>query len=97
MEKVRYGEYQFHRKYWAGVSDEAKLLISRMLTVDVSRRITAADAMESEWIINFEEERKARKKKKSASAKAKKAKKQTAPAAPVVDRFASDTAPVSKW
>ena len=72
LEKIRYGEYTFHRKYWSEVSDDAKLLISRMLTVDVSRRITAAEALESDWILAYEEERRARK----AAAKKKKAKAQ---------------------
>ena len=102
MEKIRYGEYQFHRKYWSTVSDEAKWLISRMLTVDISRRITAAEALDSDWILNYEEEqeaRRTRKKKKNTSGKTKKSKKGSVSnvAAPVVDRFSSDTAPVSKW
>ena len=103
MEKIRYGEYTFHKKYWSQVSDEAKLLISRMLTVDISRRITAAEALDSDWIMNYEEDRKARKKKKSTTGKTKKSKKGgsgsggASTAAPVMDRFASDTAPVSKW
>merc|ERR1711970_703497 len=50
MERVRYGEYQFNPKYWKLVSREAKDLIMQMLTVDVNRRIKAADALESDWI-----------------------------------------------
>jgi serine/threonine protein kinase len=74
MEKVRYGEFIFHRKYWSGVSDEAKLLISRMLTTDVSRRITAAEALESDWIVQ-DEGQKARKPKSKSKKKSPKAKK----------------------
>lgn len=50
MERIRYGKYTFHQKFWGHVSHEAKLLISRMLTVDVTRRITAAEALKSDWI-----------------------------------------------
>jgi calcium/calmodulin-dependent protein kinase I len=68
MEKIRYGVFSFHRKYWGHVSDEAKMLISRMLTVDVSRRIKAEEALESPWILSAEP-RKKKVKKKPASVK----------------------------
>ena len=55
LEKIRYGEYKFHQKYWSDVSDEAKILISRMLTVDPTRRITAEEALRSSWIMSGEE------------------------------------------
>jgi serine/threonine protein kinase len=63
MEKIRYGIFSFHRKYWGHVSDEAKMLISRMLTVDVSRRIKAEEALESPWILSAEPRKKKVKKK----------------------------------
>jgi serine/threonine protein kinase len=66
MEKIRYGKFSFQRKYWSHVSDHAKILITRMLTVDVFRRITAAEALESTWILSAEP-RKRKVKKKSAS------------------------------
>jgi serine/threonine protein kinase len=47
---VRYGEYKFHKRYWSTVSEEAKILISRMLTVSPIGRITATAAIESDWI-----------------------------------------------
>lgn len=78
LEKIRYGEFQFHKKYWTGVSDEAKFLIKQMLTVDVSRRITAAEALDSEWIQAFApDEEPPRSKKKSSSSGKKKKKKAT--------------------
>jgi len=46
LEKIRYGEYTFHRKYWSHVSEEVKQLLERMLTVDPSQRITAAEALD---------------------------------------------------
>ena len=75
LEKIRYGEFQFHKKYWTGVSDEAKFLIKQMLTVDVSRRITAAEALDSDWIHMFapnEEPQRITKKTNSGSKKKKK-------------------------
>jgi serine/threonine protein kinase len=101
MEKIRYGEYKFHQKYWSTVSDEAKGLISRMLTVDVSRRITAAEALESAWILsaNDDDGRKPRKSKgtKKSSGKKKKATSpvtSSAPAAPV--RATEDRVPTGR-
>ncbi len=69
LEKIRYGEFQFHRKYWSAVSDEARLLIFRMLTVDVSKRITAAEALESDWILSAPDDESKRSKKKSSGKK----------------------------
>jgi calcium/calmodulin-dependent protein kinase I len=50
MKQIRYGEYKFHKRYWSHVSDDAKNLISRMLTVDREKRITAEEALSSSWI-----------------------------------------------
>jgi serine/threonine protein kinase len=50
LKKVRYGEFQFHKKYWNGISDEAKSLVKEMMMVDPDQRITAADALQSPWI-----------------------------------------------
>ena len=65
MEKIRYGEFQFHRKYWTHVSEEAKVLISDMLVTDTSQRITAAEALKSNWIQSAEPKKRKVKKKKS--------------------------------
>lgn len=69
LERIRYGEFSFHRKYWSHVSGDAKILISAMLTVDVGERITAAEALESDWILSAvaaeEEAQRRRNKKKS--------------------------------
>ena len=48
--KIRKGEYEFHEEYWGTVSTDAKELISHLLTVDPSRRLTAKDALENKWI-----------------------------------------------
>ena len=50
MRQIRYGEYKFHKKYWEHVSDDAKNLITRMLTVDPVKRITAENALRNRWI-----------------------------------------------
>jgi serine/threonine protein kinase len=50
MRQTRYGEYKFHKRYWSHVSDDAKNLITRMLTVDPEKRITASSALNSRWM-----------------------------------------------
>lgn len=50
MRQIRYGEYKFHKRYWSHVSEDAKTLITRMLTVDREKRITAEAALRSRWI-----------------------------------------------
>lgn len=50
MERTRYGRYEFVDKYWSHISNEAKNLIRRMLTVDPKKRITAREALANEWI-----------------------------------------------
>jgi len=50
MELTRYGTYEFHDLFWSHISEDAKDLIRRMLTVDPRQRITAAEALESPWI-----------------------------------------------
>ena len=44
------GKYEFHDKYWGAISDDAKELVSRLLTVNPDERISAADALQSKWI-----------------------------------------------
>jgi serine/threonine protein kinase len=48
--KIRKGEYEFHEEYWGTVSEEAKTLISSLLTVNASERMTAQQAMDNPWI-----------------------------------------------
>jgi len=72
LEKIRYGEYNFHRKYWSHVSEDVKQLLESMLTVDPSQRITAADALDCPLIVNTpdkeeqEQERYGKRNKKKA-------------------------------
>mmetsp|Transcript_32299 Transcript_32299/g.42587 ORF Transcript_32299/g.42587 Transcript_32299/m.42587 type:complete len:341 (+) Transcript_32299:131-1153(+) len=48
--KIRAGDFTFHPEYWSNVSTEAQDLISRMLTVDVNKRITANEAFSHPWL-----------------------------------------------
>jgi serine/threonine protein kinase len=56
MRLTRYGEFKFHKRYWRNISEGAKILISRMLTVDPICRITATAALQSDWIQRPHEE-----------------------------------------
>jgi serine/threonine protein kinase len=75
LERIRYGQFSFHRKYWSHVSDDAKFLIEAMLTVDVQERITAEEVLESDWIMSArdeDEQERRRKKKNNKDVKSKK-------------------------
>ena len=50
---IVHGNYSFHDPYWSKVSDGVKDLIRRMLQVDPTHRITAADALEHSWFQDF--------------------------------------------
>jgi calcium/calmodulin-dependent protein kinase (CaM kinase) II/calcium/calmodulin-dependent protein kinase I len=50
MKQIRYGEYEFHERYWGHVSQDAKNMIAGMLTVNPEKRISAADALKNSWI-----------------------------------------------
>eukprot|EP00586_Coscinodiscus_wailesii_P012894 CAMPEP_0172496342 /NCGR_PEP_ID=MMETSP1066-20121228/85579_1 /TAXON_ID=671091 /ORGANISM="Coscinodiscus wailesii, Strain CCMP2513" /LENGTH=383 /DNA_ID=CAMNT_0013268591 /DNA_START=98 /DNA_END=1249 /DNA_ORIENTATION=- len=48
--KIRNGEYEFHEEYWGTVSDDAKELISSLLCVKPTKRLTAPEALKNKWI-----------------------------------------------
>ena len=48
--KIRKGQYEFHEEYWGQVSDDAKSLISKLLTVSPASRYAANDALSNQWI-----------------------------------------------
>jgi len=48
--KIRKGQYEFHEEYWGTVSDDAKNLISNLLCVKADDRLTASEALQSNWI-----------------------------------------------
>jgi len=53
--KIRKGEFEFDSPYWDDVSDEARDLISKMLTVNPTKRISAFQALEHPWILGDSE------------------------------------------
>lgn len=53
--KIRKGEYEFHEEYWGTVSQDAKDLISSLLMVDCTVRLTAKQALENPWILGDDE------------------------------------------
>ena len=48
--KIRKGQYEFHEEYWGQVSNDAKSLISKLLTVDPTKRDSAKDSLANKWI-----------------------------------------------
>lgn len=50
FKKIKKGQYEFHPEYWRTISPEAKDLISKLLTVDPSRRMTASEALNTPWV-----------------------------------------------
>jgi len=48
--KIRKGQFEFHEEYWGQVSDEAKGLISKLLTVSPTQRYDAQAAINNGWI-----------------------------------------------
>ncbi|CAM9811788.1 unnamed protein product [Scytosiphon promiscuus] len=47
---IKMGHFRFHDKYWSEVSEGAKDLIRKLLTVDPDKRITASEACEHSWL-----------------------------------------------
>jgi calcium/calmodulin-dependent protein kinase I len=49
--KIRKGQYEFHEEYWGSVSADAKDLISKLLTVDPAKRLSASGALKHKWMV----------------------------------------------
>ena len=49
--RIKRAEYEFHEIYWSHVSEEAKDLISSLLFLDPSERLSASGALKADWII----------------------------------------------
>lgn len=56
--RVAAGKFSFRGEAWGRVSDAAKGAISSMLEKDPSRRATAAQVLESEWLMSSKEKKK---------------------------------------
>ena len=48
-EEILKGKLDFPKEEWAGVSNDAKELIKKMLTVDPKKRVSALEAMSDKW------------------------------------------------
>ena len=47
---IKSGKFEFNEDYWRHVSDEAKGLISGLLTVDPVKRLTVEQALDHPWV-----------------------------------------------
>jgi len=43
-------DYSYPPEYWGGISERAKNLIDSLLTLDLSKRLTARQALQHPWI-----------------------------------------------
>ena len=50
---VKEGKYSLEEEEWDGVSDEAKDFVRKCLTLDVSKRMTAAEARQHSWFKKY--------------------------------------------
>lgn len=48
--KIRKGDYEFHEEYWGQVSEDAKTMISALLTVNPTKRLNAEAALKNQWM-----------------------------------------------
>jgi serine/threonine protein kinase len=48
--KIIEGIYEFHPEHWERISDDAKDFVSRLLTVDMTTRMTAEQALQHPWV-----------------------------------------------
>lgn len=55
FDKTRDGQFELRPEFWNSVSNGAKDLVTRMLTVNPKRRITASKALESDWVVRGDE------------------------------------------
>lgn len=51
--RIRAGHYRFPDKYWSNISASAKDFISRLLTVDPAKRMSACDALQHGWMVSI--------------------------------------------
>ncbi|KAN0016207.1 hypothetical protein ACTFIV_010073 [Dictyostelium citrinum] len=50
FEQIMEANYEFPEEYWGGISKEAKDFIGKLLVVDVSKRLNAANALNHPWL-----------------------------------------------
>ena len=54
------GDWSFNNPFWESVSTEAKNLIENLMSVSISRRLTAAQALDHPWLRDAEAQKKAK-------------------------------------
>jgi len=50
FDQILKGRYDFPSPWWDNVSEDAKDLVRKMLTVDPKKRISAADVLKHKWV-----------------------------------------------
>ena len=53
MKTVSIGKFSFSDPCWSNISDKAKDFITKLLTFDKDKRITAEDALRHPWIVDM--------------------------------------------
>jgi calcium/calmodulin-dependent protein kinase I len=53
---IRAGDFVFHDEHWSNVSVAAKQLVTHLLTVNVEKRWSAAQALQCLWLTNLSDE-----------------------------------------
>merc|ERR1719203_419953 len=51
FKKIEKGNFKFHEKYWKHVSEDAKDLVSKLIKVKPSQRLSAKEALHSKWLL----------------------------------------------
>ena len=51
--RIKQGQYKFPDKYWSHISQSAKDFICRLLTVDPTRRMSALEALQHDWVVSI--------------------------------------------
>ncbi|GAX11735.1 hypothetical protein FisN_7Lh115 [Fistulifera solaris] len=54
--KIRSADFIFHESYWQNASVESKRLISHLLAVNPKTRLSAAEALKSDWFVKSDAE-----------------------------------------
>ena len=54
---IQHGVYKFHDEYWGNITPKATSMIRSLLTVDPTKRMTAQEALNCEWMNPGREEK----------------------------------------
>ena len=56
IKKIKKGEWSFEGETWDFISSEAKDLVTKLMTLKASDRLSAKDALEHEWLKHDDDE-----------------------------------------